>query len=176
MLSSEHGIPYEGGAHMNEDLPMLIATHRFFTNMEPQYIEIFIDLGSKKHYRQGDFLGLEGNASTYFFALLHGRVSIESSQPGIGTVNFQSLHGGDIVGWSWAFPPYEWVFDAKAQTDVETLAFNASQLRLRCEADHSFGYALMKRLAQVMTIRVKITRLQLLDLYNQKRHERRPSR
>jgi CRP-like cAMP-binding protein len=154
---------------MKEDLPALIAHHRFFAHMGPEYRNIFADLGEVRRYRPGQFLGQEGEASTYFFAILKGRVSVESSHPGVGTISLQTLHGGDIVGWSWAFPPYEWVFDAKALAETKTLAFDAAQLRKKCEEDRSFGYALMKRLAQIMTIRVKIARLQLLDAYSAKK-------
>ena len=83
-------------------------------------------------------------------------------------MTLQTIHGGEIVGWSWLFPPYEWVFDAKAISDVRSIAFDTSSLREICEKNPALGFELMKRFAQVMTMRLTATRLQLLDMDNRK--------
>jgi CRP-like cAMP-binding protein len=153
---------------MNDDIKELIASHRFFTHLKPEYIEAMAECASLKTYKTGDALGREGATSEFFFALLEGRVAIESYQPGHDPVTLQTIHGGEIVGWSWLFPPYEWVFDAKAISDVRSIAFDTSSLREICEKNPALGFELMKRFAQVMTMRLKATRLQLLDMYNRK--------
>ena len=38
--------------------------------------------------------------------------------------------------------------------------------REKGEADHDFGYELVKRVAQIMMERLQATRIQLLDMYN----------
>jgi hypothetical protein len=43
--------------------------------------------------------------------------------------------------------------------------FDAVQLRAAWEADCALGYEMMKRFAEVMTSRLKATRLQLVDFY-----------
>ena len=45
--------------------------------------------------------------------------------PQRGAVTIETLHGGDILGWSWLFPPYRTIFDARALGVVRTLAFDA---------------------------------------------------
>ncbi len=150
---------------MAEEIQRLIAGHRFFTHIKPEFVQSMIACASIKHYKEGEILGREGTHSDCFFALVEGRVAIESYQPGLDPVVLQTLRGGEVVGWSWLFPPYEWVFDAKALTDVRTIAFDAPCLRAKCEKDPSLGFELMKRFAQVMTLRLKATRLQLLDIY-----------
>jgi len=42
-------------------------------------------------------------------------------------------------------------------------------LRTKCEADHDFGYDLVKRVAHLLMERVQATRLQLLDTYRVQR-------
>src|SRR5690606_6743081 len=106
--------------------------------------------------------GKEGSPSDNFFAILEGRVAIETNQPGRKAMALQHLHSGDIVGWSWLFPPYEWVFDAKATTEVRTLAFDGRLLREKCAENPAFGYELIKRFSQIMTVRLNIARLQSL--------------
>jgi len=153
---------------MNDNIEELIASHRFFTHMKPEYNQAMVGCATVKSYKAGDILGREGSPSAFFFALLEGRVAIESYQPGLDPVIMQTLHGGEIVGWSWLFPPYEWVFDAKALSDVRTIAFDASCLREKCEKNPALGFELMKRFAQVMAMRLKATRLQLLDMYGRR--------
>lgn len=153
---------------MTQDLQELMKAHRFFTHLKPEYIETIADCVSLKSYKPQEMLGKEGTSSDYFFALLNGRVAIETSHPGIGPVVLQTLHGGEVVGWSWLFPPYEWVFDARALTEVQALAFEGHCLHKKCENDSALGFDLMKRFAQVMTLRLKATRLQLLDMYGNK--------
>ena len=114
-------------------------------------------------------LGVEGNNADRFFALLEGRVAIEANYPGLETVVLQSLHANDIVGWSWLFAPYEWVFDARAKTRVRALVFDAECLRKKMEGDPDLGFQLIKRFSHVMITRLKATRLQLLDAYGRMR-------
>jgi signal-transduction protein with cAMP-binding, CBS, and nucleotidyltransferase domain len=111
---------------MIENIEELIASHRFFKHIKPEYVQEMVGCASVRNYKTGDVLGSEGSPSDFFFTLLEGRVAIESYQPGLDPVMLQTLHGGEIVGWSWLFPPYEWVFDAKALSDVRTIAFDAS--------------------------------------------------
>ena len=58
----------------------------------------------------------------------------------------ETLDPGEIVGWSWLFPPYVWHFDARAVDDVRAVAFDGACLRGKCEADHGLGYDLMRPL------------------------------
>lgn len=149
-----------------------IKNHRFFSHMEAEHIVAITQCAEIKSYLPQEMLGSEGEFSDYFFALIHGRVAIESDQPGFDRVVLQTLHGGEVVGWSWLFPPYEWVFDARAITPVTTLAFDGKCLREKCESDKVLGYELMKRLAHVMTLRLKATRLQLLDIYGREKFDK----
>ncbi|MGE0173196.1 MAG: cyclic nucleotide-binding domain-containing protein [Oligoflexales bacterium] len=150
---------------MNNTMRELLAGHRFCSRMKPEYIGTIASCSITKSYKPNEMLGREGELSDYFFLIMDGRVAIESSQPGLPPVVLQTLHGGEVVGWSWLFPPYEWVFDARALTDVETIALDAQCLKEKCEEDNALGFDLMKRFSQVMTTRLKAARLQLLDLY-----------
>jgi CRP/FNR family cyclic AMP-dependent transcriptional regulator len=85
--------------------------------------------------------------------------------PSRGAVTLQTLGEGDLLGWSWLFPPYIWQFDARAQEDVRATAFDGACLRTKCDADPALGYDLMKRLARLVSSRLEATRRQLLDVY-----------
>jgi len=77
----------------------------------------------------------------------------------------QTADAGEVVGWSWLFPPYQWKFDLRAIESVRAVSFDGACLRGKCEQDPAMGFDFMKRFAQVFMQRLEATRLQLLDLY-----------
>jgi len=82
-----------------------------------------------------------------------------------GPITVETLEDGDIVGWSWLFPPYRWRFDARAVETTRAIALNGKCLRTKSEQDHDLGYELLKRFARIVEERLQATRLQLLDVY-----------
>jgi CRP-like cAMP-binding protein len=80
-------------------------------------------------------------------------------------VQLETLGPGEILGWSWLFPPYRWHFDARASEPTRAVALDGTCLRAKCEADHDLGYALVKRFLYQLHQRLERSRLQLLDVY-----------
>ncbi len=143
----------------------ILTQHRFFEGMEPRHIEILVTCARYAHFAANEYLfHVDGPAET-FFVIGPGRVGIELPVPARQTLPIQTLTEGDILGWSWLYPPYKWQFSARALEQTKAIVFDAARLRGRCEADHELGYQLMKRFAYVMTQRLQATRLQLLDVY-----------
>ena len=95
----------------------------------------------------------------------HGRVVLETFVPGRGALTIETLEEGDLLGWSWLFPPYRWHFDARALDLVRAVAFDGACLRGKIDDDHALGYELLDRFSPVMLERLQATRLQLLDVY-----------
>jgi len=144
----------------------IVQGHPFFTGLRPEYIEELIQCAGYVHYETGEKIFREGNEADRFFLIGRGRVSLEVSIPNRGIVPMMTIHEGDVVGWSWLFPPYKWQFDARALEACQAVTFNGHCLRDRCKQDHELGYELMRRFAQVMMQRLQATRMQLLDVYS----------
>jgi CRP-like cAMP-binding protein len=121
--------------------------------------------GQNVVFGDGEALFREGDDADTFFALRQGNVALEIASPVRGPLVVQTVHEGDVIGWSWLFEPYRTRFDARARGEVHALAFDGECLRGKCEADHELGYELMRRFASVLTDRLQATRMQLLDLY-----------
>jgi CRP/FNR family cyclic AMP-dependent transcriptional regulator len=107
----------------------------------------------------------EGDPADAFYVIREGRVALETVVPGRGAVILQTLHDGDLLGWSWLVPPYRTAFDARAMATTHVIAFDGACLRGKCEADPALGYDLLKLLSGVFVARLQDTRLRLLDLY-----------
>ena len=74
----------------------------------------------------------------------------------------QALGPGEVLGWSWLLPPYEWHYSARAAEPTDVVALDGKALRARCEEDHGLGYEMMKRFALVIVQRLVTTRARLL--------------
>ena len=120
-------------------------------------------------FKAGDYLLREGDPANEFFAIRAGKVAVGVHVPNRGERDLRPSTRATWLGWSWLFPPYSRHFDARAVIAAHVVAFDGACLRTKCEADPALGYALMKRFAGVMIVRMQATRLQLLDMYGKPR-------
>src|SRR5262245_43450434 len=133
--------------------------------MTPAYRALIAGCGKNVRFEAGELLSKAEHPANEFFAIRHGRVSVELHSNERGPLILQTLEAGDVVGWSWLFPPYHWKFDVRALEQVRAINFDGECLRGKCERDPVMGYDFMKRFARVFMERLEATRLQLLDLY-----------
>lgn len=143
----------------------LMHQHPFFSDFPAAVIELMASCGRNRHYQAGSFLAREGDAADHFFVVRSGQIALEVHGPALEPYVVQTLHDGDIAGWSWIFEPHIWQFDLRAQENTSVIALDGSCLREKCERDHHVGYLLMKRFARVLTENLRATRLQLLQVY-----------
>ena len=116
-------------------------------------------------WKQGEMLFREGDPADAFYLVRRGRVALELFVPNRGALTVETIESGEVVGWSWLFPPYRWHFDGRAVEPVRAIAVDGACLRGKCDADPALGYELMRRFSQVMLERLQSTRLRLADLY-----------
>jgi CRP/FNR family cyclic AMP-dependent transcriptional regulator len=155
---------------VQKDIEALVADHPFFKDFAPQYQALIAGCGKNVHFTAGQLLAKTGDGANEFFAIRHGRASIELHSSERGPLILQTVEAGEIVGWSWLFPPYQWKFDVRAVEDIRAISFDGQCLRRKCENDSAMAYEFMKRFAQVFMNRLESARLQLLDLYGTARH------
>jgi CRP/FNR family cyclic AMP-dependent transcriptional regulator len=136
-----------------------------FRGLGADELELIAGCGANVRFREGELIFREGEDASTFYLLRHGSVALETFVPGRGPVTIETLHAGEVVGWSWLFPPYRWHFDARALSLVRATSFDGACLRGKCESDPRLGYDLLSRFAQVMIDRLQSTRLRLLDVY-----------
>ena len=116
-------------------------------------------------FRPGEQLMREGSPASVFYAIRTGTVALEVHVPQRGDVTIETLHDGDLLGWSWLVPPYRESFDARAVTTVHAIGFDGGCLRGKFDADPALGYDLMKLFAPVIVERLQATRRRMLDVY-----------
>jgi CRP-like cAMP-binding protein len=146
-----------------DDLETLLAEHPFLSGMRPQHLRILADAAMKRDFSAGESIFREGEIANRFYLIQRGKVLLETSRTEGSALPVQSIGSGDVLGWSWLFPPFYWHFDARAIEPTQTIFLFGTRLREQCEADPDFGYELMKRLCQVPIQRLQATRKQLLS-------------
>jgi CRP/FNR family transcriptional regulator, cyclic AMP receptor protein len=143
----------------------LLAAVPALSGLAPGHRELVAGCTRNRVYGPGEELMREGGPADEFFVVRSGTVAIETMVPGRGGVTIETLHDGDIVGWSWLVAPYRAAFGARSLGTTHALAIDGACLRGKCETDPALGYDLLKLIASVFTRRLAETRLRLLDLY-----------
>jgi CRP-like cAMP-binding protein len=146
-------------------LDEVIAQASVFAGLQPDQLALIAGCAKNVGFAEDELLFREGEPADTFFLLRHGRVALELHAPERGGVVIGTLEPGEVVGWSWLYPPYRWHFDARASSQVRAVAFDGACLRGKCEDDKALGYELMKRFGQIMIDRLQTTRVRLLDVY-----------
>lgn len=146
-------------------LEELIASAPIFAGLAPEHLALIAGCAGNERFAVGERLFEEGGAAERFFLIREGAVALEIDAPGRGPLIIETLHEGDVVGWSWLFEPYRWQFSARATVPVAAVGFDGACLRGKCDTDHELGYQLMRRFAASVIDRLQATRLQLLDVY-----------
>jgi len=140
-----------------------IAQHPFLKGMSPEYLRILADSAMLAEFKEGEIIFREGDPANRFYLIEEGRVVLESRKLDRPPVQIQTIGAGDVLGWSWLFPPYYWNFEARSLEPTRAIFFYGTRLREKCEEDRGFGYELMKRMSAVMLQRLQATRKQLLE-------------
>jgi CRP-like cAMP-binding protein len=142
----------------------LLAQQSVLHDLEPQDLDLMAGCGHNEVFQPGTYLAREGAPADRFFVVRHGKVALELHAP-TGPLLMETIGPGELVGWSWLFPPYLWTYDVEAIDQARVVVIESACLRDKCDADPVFGYRLMKRFAQVVADRLQATRIRLLDLY-----------
>ena len=149
-----------------QKLEHILAEIPLFKGLDQRYLQLIVKRASSDQCNAGEFILREGEEANQFYIILLGKVAIEAVMiPGRESMTIRTLREGDVIGWSWLFPPYRWHFDARAIVPTLVIAVDGKYIRTKCEEDHDFGYELMKRFAQIIVQRLQSMRSQPSDLY-----------
>lgn len=110
-----------------------------------------------------------GGTADRFWVIRSGAVSLDQRVTSIQRVTVASLGSGDLLGWSWLFPPYQWDFGAEAFSPVRAYEFDAAAVLRLCEEDPGLGMSLVRHVAEILAHRLELTRGRLMEQYGQRR-------
>ena len=141
----------------------ILAAQPFFKGMSQGQLELLAADCYPAEFKPGERILNEDGTANRFYLIQEGEVELETTVQAGETVHIETLKAGDLLGWSWLFPPYCWHFDARAVTAAKALCFYGTHVRELCEANHELGYELMKRVAETVIKRLQATRHEMAD-------------
>lgn len=162
MADSTIPVTDPGGTAATGALREALASHPFFSGLPPAQLAALTDCARPRSVAAGDILFHEGGDADRFFVLTRGTVCVESKCNGRALV-LQTLHEGEILGWSWLTPPFRWAFDARCAAPTEVVEVDAARLRSAFTADPGFGYHVVSRFAAVMGERLRAAHMRMLE-------------
>lgn len=143
----------------------LITESPVFAGLEPERVALIAGCAGNVGFEANEELFREGDPADTFYIVRRGTIALETFVPARGALTIETLGPGEVVGWSWLIPPYEWHFDARAVGPVRAIGFDGTCLRDKCAADPALGFELLTRFAAVLLERLQATRVRLLDVY-----------
>ncbi|MFF8729265.1 Crp/Fnr family transcriptional regulator [Streptomyces sp. NPDC015171] len=135
------------------------------TALEPVYREQLMRTAREVSFADGVRLFEEGRRADRFWIVRTGTVALDLRVPGRRSAVIDSLGHGELIGWSWHFPPYLWHLGAEAVSPVRAWEFDAGTVRSLCAEDPGFGRAIAVWVGRVVAQRLHASRVRLLDLY-----------
>jgi CRP/FNR family transcriptional regulator, cyclic AMP receptor protein len=148
-----------------EPIATRVVFHPFLAGMDRAQLALLTDCAMAIQFKKGEIILREGDFANRFYLIETGKVMLESvaglDEPAV----IEMIGPGDLLGWSWMFPPYTWQFTARGLEPTTAIFFYGTILREYCENDHSLGYELLKRMSAVMVKRLQAARRQMLALH-----------
>jgi CRP/FNR family transcriptional regulator, cyclic AMP receptor protein len=148
-----------------ESLETRIALHPLLAGMNHAQLALLMDCAMATKFKRGQTILREGDFANRFYLIETGKVALESGGGFGEPVVIETIGAGDLLGWSWMFPPYVWHFTARAAEPTEAIFFYGTILREYCERDPSLGYELFKRMTPVMLRRLQAARKKMLSIH-----------
>ena len=141
-----------------------VAFHPFLAGMNRTQLAVLMNCATAADFKARQTILREGEFADRYYLIETGKVALESIDNFGEPTAIETIGAGDLLGWSWMFPPYVWQFSARAIEPTTAIFFYGTILREFCEKDHSLGYELLKRISALMVKRLEAPRKQMLSV------------
>ncbi|MFG3008338.1 cyclic nucleotide-binding domain-containing protein [Streptomyces calvus] len=138
---------------------------KLLTALPPAQRERLMTLAREVSFPEDARIFEAGGTADRFWVIRSGAVSLDQPVNDLRRVTVAGLGAGDLLGWSWLFPPHEWDFGAIAFSPVRAYEFDAAAVLRLCEEDPQLGLVLVRNVAEVLAHRLETTRGKLMEQY-----------
>ena len=147
------------------EAPLRLEQHPFTEGLAPEFLRELSGHTRERRFETEEAIVREGDPAEEFFLVFEGKVALEVVVPDRPRRTIQTIGPGEVLGWSWLIPPRRWRLDARAMKRTRVLSVEAEALRRAMEERPADGYRFLLRLLPVITRRLEMTRIQLLDIH-----------
>lgn len=150
---------------MSDVTPSTLGRHGFLRGLAERDVARLAEVASRLDLPAGHRLFDVGDTADRFWLVQNGLVELDLVVPGRGRLTVETLGMGDVIGWSWLFPPYQWRFGAVVTRPLHGFELDGRAVRAMCMQDRELGYDLTQRFLAVVLHRLQASRVRLMDLY-----------
>ena len=101
-----------------DTLKPILAEHPLLRGLGDDDLALLSGCASNVRFEPDQTIFRQGESADHCYLIRHGRVAVQIFSPHHGLLTVQTLAPGEVVGWSWLFPPYQWHFDARARAST----------------------------------------------------------
>jgi len=135
-----------------------------FKGLTEGEVKALSDICGKVDIKKGQFVFREGEEARDLFILLEGRVSMLFEVGRGREAVVHTVNEGEAFGWSALVQPYRFTATAKALEDSTVVAVDGPELKKFMDKDCYLGFVIMEKLAELISSRLRDTRLQMINL------------
>jgi CRP-like cAMP-binding protein len=130
----------------------LLAQARFFSGLSKAQLERVAGLGRMRSFPKDTRIYAVGDAVDDFYVLAEGTVRFTLGLGKRDTSAGDIIRRGEVFGWAPLVEGHERrIATAYCLTPCEVVAIDGAALNRLMESDHALGYALLKKLAVLLT-------------------------
>jgi CRP-like cAMP-binding protein len=148
--------------------PELLRRFAFFAGFSDEDLKQLAMAGREQAVAAGEILFTEGSRADKLCFLTEGEVEVLNRSRGSEEdIALSSLPAGELLGWSAVIEPNIYTATMRVTRPGRVIIFAGAELE-KLMADDRFCSLLMKKIARVIGLRLKDTRIQLLSLFTQR--------
>jgi CRP-like cAMP-binding protein len=136
-----------------------------FKGLDDSRLKKVAQLCRSRAFQRGEVVFNEGEEAVELFLMSEGRIVLEMdvSAPGQQPLptGMEIVNGGDVFGWSAVVEPNVYKLTARCMAICNTLAIKGDMLKKMMAEDTGLGYHVMKKLSEIIALRLTYTRLRL---------------
>lgn len=139
-----------------------------FKRLSSEQCQKLASISHEETYKAGQYIFREGDQARYFYIIEDGKVELEMNLPRHGArpvskATIGVIAKGTSFGWSMLIGPHVFSGSARAVGECKVIALDGTQLLGLMDADHTFGYQLLKRFSEEVAHSLEATRQTLLS-------------
>jgi CRP-like cAMP-binding protein len=149
-----------------KEIKGFLAEKTLFAGLSEADLEILADNACQREFETDQVVATQGATAESFFLIIEGSLLLEVPAIAGPRLEITRLNEGEIFGWSWLIPPYEWHFHARAAEPTVVLEFDGKVLLKHCDSDPAFGYPVLRRFSELMARRLDAAQRKMMDQWS----------
>ena len=134
-----------------------------FTEDELKSVQVIC---KEDRYKAGDIIFNEVTPARYLYILKSGKVSLDIKVASDKYISILTISNfAEPLGWSALVEPFRFSATARCVEDATIILVDAMKLLELFKNDYRMGFLVMRRIASLISARIRDTRLQLIHTF-----------